>query len=75
VPPGHYFFMGDNRDNSLDSRWAPDDPYNPGVGYVPAENLVGPARIIFFSVANNAHPLAFWRWPSDMRWSRIFKVP
>jgi signal peptidase I len=72
VPPDHYFFMGDNCDNSLDSRWSAVEQ---GVGYVPFENLVGPARLIFFSVDNNAHPLAFWNWPSDMRWGRLFKVP
>jgi signal peptidase I len=57
--------MGDNRDNSLDSRFT--------VGFVPFENLVGPASVIFFSVKNGAHPLAFWRWPADMRTSRLFK--
>ena len=56
--------MGDNRDNSSDSRFT--------VGYVPAENLVGRANIIFFSISGGASPLEVWTWPTLVRWSRIF---
>ena len=73
LPPGQFFMMGDNRDNSSDSRdW----------GFVPLENFVGRAEIIFFSVKtvssdsedNTTEPAwQIWRWPEIVRWNRLFK--
>ncbi len=67
VKPGHYFMMGDNRDNSTDSR----DEAN--VGQVPAENLVGRAEIVFFSIDEGASLWRFWEWPQRIRWNRLFE--
>jgi len=68
VPQGYYFMMGDNRDNSTDSRFLES------VGYVPFENIVGRAEIIFFSIDEDAAPWEFWKWPWTVRWDRMFKL-
>ncbi len=64
VPEGHYFGMGDNRDQSSDSRFLNS------VGFIPRENLVGRAEFIFFSV--NGDVWKFWRWPETLRFGRFF---
>jgi len=70
VPADHYFMMGDNRDNSTDSRVPPEQG---GVGFVPAQNLVGRAEMIFFSVKDGSQAWEFWRWPWSVRFARLFQ--
>jgi len=65
VPEDHFFMMGDNRDNSLDSR-------SIKVGFVPKVNLVGKAKFLFFSNDGSAAWWQFWKWPMAVRWSRLF---
>ena len=66
VPEGHFFVMGDNRDNSQDSRFINI------VGFIPFENLIGKAQIVFFSLENSRF-LEIWKWPRAIRTERIFK--
>lgn len=67
VPAEHYFAMGDNRDNSQDSRVRPE------VGSIPKENLVGRAEVLFFSTNGGARFWEVWKWPVALRFKRFFQ--
>jgi signal peptidase I len=69
VPEGHMFLMGDNRDNSMDSRFPAVE--GQGIGIVPQDNLVGKAAVMMFSTDGSSEWIKPWTWFTAARWSRI----
>lgn len=67
VPQGKYFMMGDNREDSVDSRYIE-------VGFIPEENLIGRASFVLFSIGNNASFSKVWLWIPNIRWDRFLKI-
>lgn len=70
VPEGHYFMLGDNRDNSSDSRFSQAER---GIGFIPFDNLIGRADRVLFSTGSQSPLWEFWNWGTDARPGRFWR--